>query len=126
MLNTNVDKTKEIGNRAMITLEEAARVLNININTIELWCDIGLLQSSLSPSNHRTVKRADIITFLPEGDRIISTLMRSNSDPTKIRTEIQQRKKLAEINIQAIIELTKKSVYRISHLCVRPAVASNR
>ena len=75
-----------------------------------------MLHTSLSPKKHITVRRADILSFLPEENTLLPAVIRTNNNPFGTRLESQKRKKLAEMNVQAIVELTKQSVYRINHL----------
>ena len=106
----------EIGNQVTITLDEAARLLNISSTTVKLWSDMGVLHTGLSSNKHLTVKRADILTFLPVKNTLLPAVIRTNNNPLGSRLESLERKKLAEINVQAIIELTKQSVSEIDHL----------
>jgi hypothetical protein len=112
----NINNKNEKDNRAMITVNEAARILNISTATVKRWSDMGLLQTSISPRKRRMVRRADVLTFLPEGNSPLSFLMFTDDEPAVARFARQNRKKLAKINVQAITALTKQSVSRISHL----------
>jgi hypothetical protein len=114
--NTKSEEENETGNDATITLDEAARLLNISTATIRLWSDMGLLHTNLSPKKHRTVRRADILTFLPDVNRPLSFLTFTDNELAGARFARQNRKKLAKINVEAITELTKQSVFKIDHL----------
>jgi hypothetical protein len=116
----------EKDSHAMITVNEAARILNISTATVKLWSDMGLLQTSISPGKCRTVRRADVLTFLPEDNRPLSFLTLTDNDPAGARFTRQNRKKLAKINVQAITELTKQSVFKIDHLGGSPTVTSHK
>jgi len=120
MLNMNSKEENEVGNYTMITLDEAARLLNIRAATVRLWSDMGLLKTSISPGKGRMVRRADILTFLPKENKAVSFMDRTNDDAVEAGLKRQERKKLAEINVRAITELTRQSVSKISHLGSRP------
>ena len=115
-LNTEIDDENKTVNHATITLDEAARLLNISTATVRLWTDMGVLHTSLSLNKHMTLRRADILTFLPEENTLLPAVTRTNCSPFGTRLESQERNKLAEINVQAIAELTKQSVFEIDHL----------
>lgn len=122
MLNRKSEEKNKTGDYATITLDQAARLLNISTATTRLWSNMGLLQTSISPSKGKTVRLADILTFLPEENRAVSFMERMNNNPAKAGSMRRKRQKLAEVNVRAITRLTKQSVLKISHLGGRPMV----
>ena len=122
----NIKNKDEKDNRVMITVNEAARILNISTATVKRWSDMGLLQTSISPGKRRMFRMADVLTFLPEGKSPLSLLTLTEDETAAARFTRQSRQKLARINVQAITELTKQSVSRISHLSSSPTVTSRK
>ena len=122
MLNRKSEEQNKTGDHATITLDEAARLLNINTATVKLWSNMGLLQTSISPGKSKTVRLADILTFLPEENTAVSFMERRNNNSVKAGLMRQKRQKLAEVNVRAITKLTKQSVLKISHLGDRSMV----
>lgn len=126
MLNVKNKNRNKPGNETTITLDEAARLLNISSATAKLWSDMGLLRTIISPGNMKTVKLTDITTFLSKDKRPISVEARMSSNPIKLGSKGQDRKKLARINIRAISRLTKKSVFEIDHLGGTPRARTRK
>jgi hypothetical protein len=50
---------------ALITIGEAARLLQISLSTVRLWSTIGVLKEALSHGGDAWFKRAEILSFLP-------------------------------------------------------------
>ena len=120
MSNEKCKEENETGDRATITLDEAARLLNISTTTAKLWSNMGLLKTSISHGKRRMVSWADILTFLPAEIRTVFFMERRNNKPVDAGLIRQKRQKLAEMNVRAITRLTKQSVSKISHLGDRP------
>ena len=49
----------------LLTASEAAKLLNIHINTIRRWSNLGILPSfRIGPRNDRRFRKRDLLTFL--------------------------------------------------------------
>ena len=114
--NGKYEEKNEIDDYNTITVDEAARLLNISPTTVNFWSDIGLLPTSTSPAKGKVARRMDILTFLAEENRAVFFRKQKMNDPSKVGAMRQERQKLAEMNVRAITKLTKQSVYKISHL----------
>ena len=50
---------------ALITVGEAASLLNIHVNTVRRWSNLGVLKSlRIGPRGDRRFRKKDILTFL--------------------------------------------------------------
>lgn len=50
---------------SLLTAGEVARLLNVHINTVRNWSNLGVLQSiRIGPRNDRQFREKDILTFL--------------------------------------------------------------
>ena len=53
-----------------LTVREVAGLLNIQVNTVGRWSDLGVLKSCrIGPRGDRRFRREEILTFLPPQDR---------------------------------------------------------
>ncbi|MDO9334143.1 MAG: helix-turn-helix domain-containing protein [Dehalococcoidales bacterium] len=60
--------TSNVPLSALLTIREASQMLNIHINTLRHWSDLGRIRAyRISPRGDRRFKRADIERFLTEG-----------------------------------------------------------
>ena len=59
---------------AVLTVREVARYLNIHVNTVRRWSDLGILDSCrIGPRGDRRFRREDVLAFLPQEDDSDST-----------------------------------------------------
>jgi predicted site-specific integrase-resolvase len=120
MLNQKDLQEDEALNKAVFTPLEVARLLKVDITTIELWSHLGILHDSRSSENSSFFRWSEVLTFLSEENRVRHILKRMQHG---LEIDISQRKerdRLARITVQAITDLTKHSVAKISHLCNSP------
>ena len=55
---------------SLLTVRDVARFLNIHVNTVRRWSDLGILKSyRIGPRGDRRFRREDIIAFLPQESR---------------------------------------------------------
>jgi excisionase family DNA binding protein len=68
-------------NNSVLTLGEVACLLNIHVNTVRRWSDMGILKAfRIGPRADRRFLRRDVLTFLPreyEGKSVEGLLQRS-------------------------------------------------
>jgi excisionase family DNA binding protein len=56
---------QEAGSNGMLTAAEVARMLNVHINTVRTWSNIGILKSyRIGPRRDRRFKKEDVDRFL--------------------------------------------------------------
>jgi len=56
-------------NNSVLTLGEVACLLNIHVNTVRRWSDMGILKAfRIGPRADRRFMRRDVLTFLPRED----------------------------------------------------------
>jgi excisionase family DNA binding protein len=54
----------------VMTMREVACLLNLHVNTVRRWSDMGILKAfRIGPRADRRFRRSDILTFLPKEDR---------------------------------------------------------
>lgn len=54
----------------VLTVREVAQYLNIHVNTVRRWSDMGILRSyRIGPRGDRRFRWEDIAQFLPQEDR---------------------------------------------------------
>ena len=59
------EEDQGVGANGMLTAAEVARMLNVHINTIRTWSNIGILKSyRIGPRRDRRFKKEDIDRFL--------------------------------------------------------------
>ena len=59
----------EFSSLKMITIQEAAQLLNVPVDTIKMWSEIGVLKTYHNGRNHTEMFRLDDIeTFLENDD----------------------------------------------------------
>jgi len=66
-------ETKKIVRRSrsssVLTVREVANFLNIHVNTVRRWSDLGVLKAyRIGPRSDRRFRREDILSFLPLED----------------------------------------------------------
>jgi excisionase family DNA binding protein len=55
---------------SVMTVREVAHFLNIHVNTVRRWSDLGVLKAyRIGPRGDRRFRREDILAFLPLEDR---------------------------------------------------------
>ena len=55
---------------SLLTVREAAQFLNIHVNTVRRWSDLGILKGyRIGPRGDRRFRREDVVAFLPREDR---------------------------------------------------------
>jgi hypothetical protein len=115
ILDSNNRTERETGNFASITLSEAASLLQIDAVTLELWSDIGLFETIISPEGERLFKYTELLTYLPAYSKTASSPGPTVTPAVDIAM-IHDREEFARMTAKALTELTKKSVYKIGHL----------
>ena len=56
----------------MLTTRDLARLLNVHINTVRRWSDLGLLETyRFGPRGDRRFKTGDIATFLADNREVV-------------------------------------------------------
>jgi excisionase family DNA binding protein len=56
---------------SLLTVREVAEFLNIHVNTVRRWSDLGILRSyRIGPRSDRRFRREDVVGFLPPEDRV--------------------------------------------------------
>lgn len=54
---------------SVLTVRQVAHLLNIHVNTVRRWSDLGVLKTyRIGPRSDRRFRRSDVLTFLPEGN----------------------------------------------------------
>jgi excisionase family DNA binding protein len=55
---------------AVLTVREVARYLNIHVNTVRRWSDLGILEAHrIGPRRDRRFRREEVLAFLPKEGR---------------------------------------------------------
>ena len=55
---------------SVLTVREVAHFLNIHVNTVRRWSDLGVLKAyRIGPRGDRRFRREDVLAFLPLEDR---------------------------------------------------------
>ena len=55
---------------SVLTVREVANFLNIHVNTVRRWSDLGVLKAyRIGPRGDRRFRREDVLAFLPLEDR---------------------------------------------------------
>ena len=115
MLDQKTAEEDEGFNHAVFTPHEVARLLKIDIATVRLWSELGLLHAITSSGNGSGFRWSEVLTFLPKKNSSRYTLRRIKHKPASGILRSKERERLAEMNVQAITELTKQSVEKLSH-----------
>ena len=55
---------------SVLTVREVARFLNIHVNTVRRWSDLGILKGyRIGPRGDRRFRQEDVFAFLPREDK---------------------------------------------------------
>jgi excisionase family DNA binding protein len=55
---------------SVLTVREVAQYLNIHVNTVRRWSDLGILQGyRIGPRGDRRFREEDVSAFLPKEDK---------------------------------------------------------
>jgi excisionase family DNA binding protein len=56
---------------SVLTVREVAEFLNIHVNTVRKWSNLGILQGyRIGPRGDRRFRREDVVAFLPREEAV--------------------------------------------------------